>query len=304
MDYFQSEFENLIEKNLKKELIKEFPSIAEICNIENMDKVGIFAEDEGELYLIDFNSLSSSLQKLRSLIKKEIKSKKLSLYQNNYYNMIKEELDKAKIKEDIKVKQYEEEDKRTIELTGYEFRIKRLEARIQKIINEAKKSLDFDFMYINKEDKDTLEANGIISRMSKDLDIAINVEPSKCKTHHIDLENHNRITVTTCDVDKYNVLSKVVHEIEEIVEEANQFSKLKFLYDSERGLLYVDSKAYKSSQEYIETLYEQLENNRSEWLEFKMNLPNYPMRVFLNNLIVFLGKKENREHIHLCLTKT
>lgn len=66
------------------------------------------------------------------------------------------------------------------------------------------------------------------------------------------------------------------------------------LYDSEKGLLYVNSKILKSSKQYIEVLYDQLESNRSEWLEFKMTIPNYSMRDFLNSLIVFLGKKEHK----------
>ena len=34
-----------------------------------------------------------------------------------------------------------------------------------------------------------------------------------------------------------------------------------------------------------------------------MVLPTYPLQIFLNNIIVFLGKNENKQHIHLCLTK-
>lgn len=86
---YQRSFENLIEKNIEYYKVLEFKSISEMYNIEGVDKVGVFVEDDGEVSMISFDSFSDhSVDNLELLIKKEKQHEKLTMNQGNYYFMI------------------------------------------------------------------------------------------------------------------------------------------------------------------------------------------------------------------------
>lgn len=119
-------------------------------------------------------------------------------------------------KNGINVKYLEEKDKKVVELTGFRFKIKALKTNISKIVAEAKKSLDFDLLYISSVDKEILESNKVLEPMRKEIEISIDIEKSKTKTYHLDFPNFNRLTVTTCSIDKYYVIPRVVHKVEDL----------------------------------------------------------------------------------------
>ena len=54
MELIKARFEGLVTNELKTYQVAEFRSISEVSNIEGAHKCGIFAEDEGDLYMISF----------------------------------------------------------------------------------------------------------------------------------------------------------------------------------------------------------------------------------------------------------
>ena len=93
----KSEFLNSIDNNIRTYHIKNFKTIPELLNIEGIDKIGIFAEDEGDVYLIGLHDLQDEIRNVSVLIRKEVITYKLAVLQNNYYFIVKKEIEKFKI---------------------------------------------------------------------------------------------------------------------------------------------------------------------------------------------------------------
>lgn len=51
--------------------------------------------------------------------------------------------------------------------------------------------------------------------VQKKMDIAMRLQESKLTKHAITFENYNRIIVTECDIDKYDVALKVTDHMED-----------------------------------------------------------------------------------------